>query len=95
MDSRVIIRRAHSSDSDQIASLIYEWLKWKMNRKASVRESIRDGEVVVAEQKDNKKVIGIVHGSAHNDPIHGGKMLFLTTFYVKPEFRGMGMEFYC
>jgi len=86
------IRKGKRSDSDQIASLIFEWLRWKKERSPTIRDSIRAGEVVVAELKTgDKSLIGFVHGSVHNDPIHGDKRIFLTAFYVKPEYRGLGL----
>ena len=87
-----VIRQARYSDSDNIASLILEWLAFKKQRLPIIRRSIRQGEILVAtENTHTKSLVGFIQGIVHDDPISGGKMLFVAAFYVKPKFRNKGL----
>jgi ribosomal protein S18 acetylase RimI-like enzyme len=87
------IRPARYSDGKQIASLILEWLSFDTKgRISSVRRSIDRGEFLVASETDDRKsLVAFIHGIVHNDPISGGRRLFVTAFYVKPQFRRKGL----
>ena len=92
-DSNFNVRLATNFDSKQIASLVSEWLSFdNKGRVLSIRRSIRHEEIFVAtEIKDRKSLVGFNHGIIHVDVIDGGNKLFLTAFYVKPQFRRKGL----
>jgi GNAT superfamily N-acetyltransferase len=87
-----VIREARYSDSEQIASLMLEWLSFRKERISIIKRSIKQGEILVATENDDaKSLAGFIHGIVHNDLISGGKRLFVTAFYVKPKCRNKGL----
>ena len=65
----------------------FDW-KPDSGRLASMHRSIRNSELLIAE--DKSPVIGFIHYVIHEDIIDGGLNSFITAFYVTPAYRGKG-----
>jgi GNAT superfamily N-acetyltransferase len=83
------IRWGTEKDTSTIEKLIVEWLSWKTPRRESIKRAVRNGELLLAEQRE--KVIGFIHFVMHEDIIDGGLNSFITAFYVVPELRNKGV----
>jgi ribosomal protein S18 acetylase RimI-like enzyme len=90
LTERIRIRRAISKDAPAIESGIIEWLHWKIPREASIKRAMRNGELLVAANRDNT-VVGFIHTVLHEDIIDGGLNCFITSLYVDPTFRNKGI----
>jgi ribosomal protein S18 acetylase RimI-like enzyme len=76
--------------------LYFAWLGFsKRGRLAEIRRAIRAREIVVATKgrtpSQREILIGLVHGSVHNDPISAGPLLYITSLYVADAFRRQGV----
>jgi hypothetical protein len=89
----VSVRQAKLSDTLQISSLFLEWLEegTLKCRLGEIRKAIRANEILVAEDRRTKDLIGFNHSIIHNDPISGGPLVYITAFYIRKQFRGKGL----
>ena len=64
-------------------------LKNKKRREDEIRKATGKRQILVAVYEG--KLIGFIHSVMHEDIIDGGSNLFITAFYVSPEFRRKGV----
>ena len=89
MQSGIIVRHATELDLPSVSVLLLEWLGLPRQRDSVFEDSIRKGELLVAEQ--NGASVGFLHHVMHNDVIDGGPNSFITALYVSPSHRRKGI----
>jgi ribosomal protein S18 acetylase RimI-like enzyme len=87
------VREARPEEARRISSLFLEWLNFGTNegRLKEIRKSIGAHEIIVSQDRRTNDLSGFIHGIIHNDPISGAPLVYITAFYVRKEFRGMGL----
>ena len=89
LQSEIVVRLAAQLDLPSIDSLLVEWLSLPRQRDLVFKDSVRNGELWVAEL--NGAFAGFLHQVVHNDVIDGGPNSFITALYVSPKYRRSGV----
>ncbi len=85
------LRTAEDKDTVAIESVINQWIDWRGERAASMREALdkEDHEILVAEV--NSKIIGVLHLMFYPDILFGDHGSHIILFLVDKEHRGKGV----
>jgi ribosomal protein S18 acetylase RimI-like enzyme len=84
---KVKIRRAVKGDFETIQDLIFEWLKWEIERTKAFFGVLSDENHVVLVAEVNGKVVGFLHLLFYTDILHGGINSHVLLVFVKEEYR--------
>lgn len=87
------IRVALPKDTYVISSLYFEWLNFGdlEGRIKEIKKAIRAKELLVAVDLERDEPVGFIQGMLSNDPISSGPIMYIASFYLKKEFRRLGI----
>ncbi|MGB9714082.1 MAG: GNAT family N-acetyltransferase [Candidatus Bathyarchaeales archaeon] len=83
----VKIRPAKDDDFKAIEDMIVRWLKWKIERKRTFHDVLRDSDHLVLVAEVEGQLVGLLHLLFYLDVLHGGINSHILLFFVKGEYQ--------